>query len=351
MVGPKEHGSRGSSQIATRSMRLRGRRRVTRGRPPCDRDASHAPAISARMPSNHSPDVPKHRPASTWASLAFPAFRTLWLAGLVSDLGMDARRRRRVADDLAHCVVAHRRASPGGRRRRTVSLGAPGRGSCGHRRSQTPRHRSADLALHMRKLDGVLCGNRQAHPAASHRVCVRDGDRLRARRAALGAADNRGGGSAERPSGSGGARRCVDEPCALLRPGSRRGRPGARRAGGRLRAERAHVPVGDGRARPPATSQGQRVGARRGGRLGAVRAGLRYVRHTKALRAALFRCAASMQCFRGASWPRCSPYTPAASLACHPRGSACSSLAWGSERSSLRGSSLRCERVRPPIDC
>jgi MFS family permease len=39
------------------------------------------------MLSKHSPDVPKDRPASTWAPLAFPAFRTLWIAGLVSDLG------------------------------------------------------------------------------------------------------------------------------------------------------------------------------------------------------------------------------------------------------------------------
>jgi hypothetical protein len=45
------------------------------------------PVISTRMPADHAPNVPKVAPPSTWASLTVPAFRALWIAGLVSDLG------------------------------------------------------------------------------------------------------------------------------------------------------------------------------------------------------------------------------------------------------------------------
>jgi MFS family permease len=39
------------------------------------------------MPPDPPSKVPKASPASTWAPLAIPAFRALWIAGLVSDLG------------------------------------------------------------------------------------------------------------------------------------------------------------------------------------------------------------------------------------------------------------------------
>src|ERR1700733_15504486 len=40
------------------------------------------------MPPDPNPSrIPKLAPISTWAPLAIPAFRALWIAGLVSDLG------------------------------------------------------------------------------------------------------------------------------------------------------------------------------------------------------------------------------------------------------------------------
>src|SRR5580692_9595533 len=39
------------------------------------------------MPPDHATSVPKAAPQSAWAPLAIPAFRALWIAGLVSDLG------------------------------------------------------------------------------------------------------------------------------------------------------------------------------------------------------------------------------------------------------------------------
>src|SRR5580692_3918327 len=39
------------------------------------------------MPADHATSVPKVAPLSAWAPLAIPAFRTLWSAGLVADVG------------------------------------------------------------------------------------------------------------------------------------------------------------------------------------------------------------------------------------------------------------------------
>jgi MFS family permease len=39
------------------------------------------------MPPDHATQVPKAAPGSTWAPFAVPAFRALWIAGLVSDVG------------------------------------------------------------------------------------------------------------------------------------------------------------------------------------------------------------------------------------------------------------------------
>jgi hypothetical protein len=185
----------------------RQRERVTRRRVPCDRDAplsrdraAHAPQTCHRRPEGPTRiDMGAAGPPRVSSAL------DRWAC--LRRRRLDAWRGGRLAHDVPHRLAAHRRASSGGRRRSPVPLGAASRRPRRHRRSQTPRDWVADLALHLRRLDGGARGEEYPHPATSHRVCLRDGDRVRARRAALASA-HRGDGSAEPPARGGHARRC-----------------------------------------------------------------------------------------------------------------------------------------------
>ena len=170
---------------------------VTRRRIPCDLAAIALRAISAHASRSGDPRCE----GRAWLGVGAPRHPGVSSAldrrARIGSRRLDAGRGRGMADDVAHGVAAHRRAAPGGRRRRSVPPGAAGRRARGHRRSPATRHRGADLALRLRRRDGVPRGARRAQSAASHRLCLRDGDRLGARRAAL-AGDHRGGGAAER---------------------------------------------------------------------------------------------------------------------------------------------------------
>jgi hypothetical protein len=123
---------------------------------------------------------------------------------------------------------------------------------------------------------------------------------------------------------------------------------GARRPGGGLWAERAHVPLGDRCARPLASSQGHHNGARRalGWRHGGG-ASLRAPHEGSSCRPVSLRRQRASGERSGSAAPLVRARRRSVS---RPRGSGSSSGAWDSGRSSPPGSSPRSERACPPTD-